>query len=453
MATASEVGIVIRDLLDSLPRGALLHLCERCNILPDSDKLLRSLLDRVYLRNLGGFLADLREEDLLVLISDHFTDVRNDQIRPKRDAASLSAEELRQVLLEYLEKGIVPLEFELEVVRDPKDEVFDEDQDSADNQDSDKDQEDFRNREASGGREPGPKFGGGPFDTLTVNWSRPRKIARVFAMLGEAAPVPLFEARFQGLIDRLGRMGIEVTLADKDGRPFLPGSARPSSDDKIRLRRNMTASVGRSEMLQAPERGVVHIGRAPGFLKPVPPPRRDGWELAVIRLRFLTAVPIADRRLQANWPHGFVEASLQGLSLPEPKKRLLATASQQFVTGNHDACELIPDVLALHSREECAALFDHFRRLNACARDYVEQIIQLVYERLGHPSPSVVRPAAPPMPSSGRVAIVGVECTDQNRAHPSIPAAPVAKPSQNDSGEGKNVRRLGMLADLFKTKG
>lgn len=431
MATASEVGIVIRDLLDSLPSAALVHLCERCNILPDSDEVLRPLLDRVYVRNLGGFLADLREEDLLGLISDHFIDVGNDQVRPKRDAASLSAEELRQVLLECLGKGIV----------------------AADNQDSDKDQEDFRNREARGGGEPGPKFGGGPFDTLTEKWSRPRKIARVFAMLGEAAPVPLFAARFQGLIDRLGRMGIEVTLADKDGSPFLPGSARPSSDDKLRLRRNLTASVGQSEKLQAPERGVVHIERAPVFLKPVPPPRRDEWELAVIRLRFLTAVPIADRRLQANWPHGFVEASLQGLSLPEPKKRLLATASHQFVAGNHDACALIPDVLALHSRGECAELFDHFRRLNACALDYVEQVIQLVYERLGHPSPSVVRPAAPPMPSSGRVAIVGVECTDQNRAHPSIPAAPVAKPSQNDSSDGKNVRRLGMLADLFKTQG
>jgi hypothetical protein len=205
-------------------------------------------------------------------------------------------------------------------------------------------------------------------------------------------------------------------------------------------------SVGPDEKVQAPKRAL-------NSSKPGSSPGRDEWELAVIRLRFLTAVPIADRRQQANWPHGFVDAALHGLSLPDPKRRLLATASQQFVAGNHDAEALITDVLALHSRKERKLLFDHFRRLNASATDYVEQIIQLVHARLGSPRPSVVRAAAPSMRPSGGVTVVGKDPTNRKHPHPPIPAAPTAKPCQNDSADGTNVRSLGILGDLFKTKG
>lgn len=270
-------------------------------------------------------------------------------------------------------------------------------------------------------------------------------------MLGEPAPQPLREARFLELIDSLGRMGIETTLADGDGRPFRPGSARPLIDDKIRLRRNVGANVGRREKDREPARQVAIIQQEPDSSRPVPPPQPDEWLRALIRLRFLTAVPSADRHLQADWPHAFIEAALRGLSLPERKQRLLAAACQPFVAGNHDADALIPDVLALNSREECDDLFDHFRRLNAGSLDYVEQVIQLVHEPLDHTGPSVVRSALPPTPPAERVAGLGAEHSNLNRPHPPVPATPATKPSQNEDDE-KNVRSLGSLDDLFKTK-
>lgn len=395
---------MIEDLLDSLPDDALIPLCERCDVLLRGDDA-RSILARIYSRSPESFLGALDEEDLLILISDQCIDVEKAQSRRSKNAAPPTAGELRQLLLDHLEP------------------------DRADR--------------ATKRR---PKVGRSPFDNLTEDWSRPRKLAQLFPTIEEPASEGRREARFLDWLDDLGRQGIEVTLANSDGRPFRLGSACPSSRDDIRLRRKVSVSVGRDEKVQAPKRAL-------NSSKPGPSPGRDEWELAVIRLRFLTAVPIADRRQQANWPHGFVEAALHGLSLPDPKRRLLATASQQFVAGNHDADALIPDILALHSRKEREQLFDHFRRLNASATDYVEQIIQLVHERLGPPRPSVIRAAAPSMRSSGRVAVIGENHANRNPPHPPIPAAPTAKPSQNDSADGTNERSLGILGDLFKTKG
>ena len=392
---------MIRDLLDSLPDDALIPLCERCDVLTSGDEA-RTTLARLYLRDIEGFLCALEEEDLLILISDQCIDVGKGQSRRRKNAAPPTADELRQLLLEDLAP------------------------------------ERARKRR--------PNEGGSPFDNLTEDWSPPKKLAQLFPMSEEPASEGRREARFLDWLDDLGRQGIEVTLANSDGRPFRMGSACPFSRDDIRLRRKVSVSVGRDEKVQAPKRAI-------NSSKPGPSPGRDEWELAVIRLRFLTAVPIADRRQQANWPHGFVEAALHGLSLPDPKRRLLVTASQQFVAGNHDADALIPDVLALHSRKEREQLFDHFRRLNASATDYVEQIIQLVHERLEPPRPSVIRAATPSMSSSGRVAVVSENHANRNPSHPPIPAAPTAKPSQNNSADGTNERSLGILGDLFKTKG
>ncbi len=395
---------MVRDLLDSLPDDALIPLCERCDVFLRGDDA-RSVLATIYWNSIESVLGALDEEDLLILISDQCIDVGKGQSRRRKNAAPPTADELRQLLLEHFDPA-----------------------------------------RADRARKRRPKVGGSPFDNLTEDWSRPKKLAQLFPTIEEPASEGRREARFLDWLDDLGRQGIEVTLANSDGHPFRMGSACPSSRDEIRLRRKVSVSVGRDEKVQAPKRAL-------NSSKPGPSPARDEWELAVIRLRFLTAVPMADRRQQANWPHGFVEAALHGLSLPEPKKRLLATASQQFVAGNHDADALIPDVLALHSRKEREQLFDHFRRLNAGATDYVEQIIQLVNERSRPPKTSVVRTAALSMRSTGGVAVVGKDPTNRKHPHPPIPAAPTAKPSQNDSADGTNVRSLGILGDLFKTKG
>lgn len=258
---------MIRDLLDSLPDDALIPLCERCDVLLRGDDA-RSILARIYSRSPESFLGALDEEDLLILISDHCIDVEKAQFRRSKNAAPPTAGELRQLLLDHLEP------------------------DRADR--------------ATKRR---PKVGRSHFDNLTEDWSRPKKLAQLFPTIEEPASEGRREARFLDWLDDLGRQGIEVTLANSDGHPFRMGSACPSSRDEIRLRRSrrVSVSVGRDEKVQAPKRALTAS-------KPVPSPGRDEWELAVIRLRFLTAVPIADRGHQANWLH--IRRDLLGQNIP-----------------------------------------------------------------------------------------------------------------------------------------
>jgi hypothetical protein len=162
------------------------------------------------------------------------------------------------------------------------------------------------------------------------------------------------------------------------------------------------------------------------------------YELAVLRLRFLTAIPSMDRERSQRWPAAFVDAAVTGLSLSDAHRRLLPKIAVSLRRGTHDPRTAALE-LAKHGEQDWGRLCARLRDLNDDVAAVAEEVVSLVASLLPHAAPLMAaRPTTrPPTPLPPAKA----------RQEKSVPPAPSSEPV---AASGANARPLGPLDDLFK---
>jgi hypothetical protein len=278
------------------------------------------------------------------------------------------------------------------------------------------------------------------FEDITHDWSRPRVISRIFRMLGSGVPQRLRTARFADLLVELRDLGIEACFADDpSAEPLQPGAESPGVHAKLRLRRPACPACRSGDVVQilwgepSPEAaemaeagrialgGCVVTGDDPvwrckacgrdfggGSLEPgegarrspaharsrtggpaivVQPgerpvsqkvPRPSDYNVAVLRLQFLTAVPSVERRSMPEWPAAYLEAASRGLQLRPQEASLLRAYAIGLTIGNHSPYDAIPHLSSVLAAGEWEQLLDDFVRLNPFQPELVRAIVAQV---------------------------------------------------------------------------
>jgi hypothetical protein len=282
---------------------------------------------------------------------------------------------------------------------------------------------------------------------LTEDWSRPRTLAGVMKVLGMPALQRLRTARFQRVLAELHAQGIEACLAhDSACEPLAADTESPGVRAKLRLRSGRSAtpaSRSATAPMLADDPGppiTLQVGERP-ISQQVPRPR--DYQLAVLRLQFLTAVPSVERGNMSEWPGAHLAAATRGLTLLPEEVTLLVVFANGLRMGHHSPYDAIPQLTQALSPGEWALLIADFIALNPFQRELVAAIVETVAPIAGdqgdwrpaaplpddlQESPAAVAPHAPePLAASGR-------------RTPS--AAPPREPATN-------VRDMGVLASLF----
>ncbi len=269
-------------------------------------------------------------------------------------------------------------------------------------------------------------------------WSRPRKLSRIMRVLGMEVPIRLRSTRFQEVIRALDEAGIQACL-DGDEQLLTTSDQSPGIGARVRLRRHRAPSH------RPPP--IVIVSSAGPHASPQPPAAlaHSGYETALVRLRFLTAVPSMTREHDPRWPDGYLDAAAANLQLAETERKLLRLCSASYVRGSHNPLQLIPDLLRGASIGDVEQLIDQFRWLNQDApAEALELIVGEVRSRmLGATPPFVVRPVETGSWTRAPVA-----------AAPARPSPPpdVDTPAPNSNSAQQpaaNVRELGALGDMF----
>lgn len=186
---------------------------------------------------------------------------------------------------------------------------------------------------------------------------------------------------------------------------------------------------------------VVQAGEKP---IPVQVARPSDYNLAVLRLQFLTAVPSVERRSLTAWPDGYIAAATRGLSLQPRELALLRAYAAGLCIGNHSPYDAIPRLTQVLSPTDWENLLDDFQTLNPFQPELVQTIVEQVAPITApRSSARVWREAAPPP-------------ADLSRPPHEVPAIqPVAAASSRTSPEAPpetgaaNKRDLGALAGMF----
>ncbi|MEW5850931.1 MAG: hypothetical protein AB2A00_19245 [Myxococcota bacterium] len=250
---------------------------------------------------------------------------------------------------------------------------------------------------------------------LTGAWSRPRALPPLLRQVGLECPSRLTLGRFQELLRRLELRGVEMLLPD--GTVAHMGCRSPGLEARVRLR-------ARARSTPPPEVRLVPGGRG-GSDRPVESDESQAYELALLKLRFLTAVPSVDRLHQPEWPAGFVARATDGLKLGPVHLRLITTVASTYGMGGHDPMALIPLLLPRLSPTEWERLLGDYQQLNAHSPQFVSDVVTVVRSRL-----EPARAAAP------------VLTAPPATAAPPPPEAPRAEPELNS-------RPLGALVGIF----
>ena len=241
---------------------------------------------------------------------------------------------------------------------------------------------------------------GQPFRQLSADWSRPRMIARVLRKLGRDVPERLRAARFQELIADLRSSGIEACLADDPScTPLSDTAESPGIASKLRLRLlrgqrpEPTRHAPREEAdRSAAARKAWETRRAQQAAEAGPPimiqpgerpvsqrvPRPTDYNLAVLRLQFLTAVPSVQRRSMPEWPNAYLDAATRGLQLRPQEASLLRAYSAGLSIGNHSPYDAIPHLSQVLSATEWEQLLEAFVQLNPFQPDFVQAIVEQI---------------------------------------------------------------------------
>lgn len=188
-------------------------------------------------------------------------------------------------------------------------------------------------------------------------------------------------------------------------------------------------------MVQAGERPVSQR-----ILRP-----RD-YELAVLRLQLLTAVPSAERRNMPEWPSSYLAAATRGLVLRREEETLLRAFAVGLCLGTHSPYDAIPKLAKVLSPSEWEQLLDDLVALNPFHRDMVHAIVeQILPLRTPRSDADVWQSAAP----------IAEDLREPPRAPGAYAQEPLAASGRAVAGTelpktpANNVRDLGALAGMF----
>ncbi len=484
----------VRNLLDRIPGKALKRLCKLRELpLAGSVEELRKALARSYGRQVDNLLVDLRREDLSKLFRGAVPFEGVDYYLPRRGQQSKDAlQNLAWQLFAHnqLPQALVPAsQLDLEASSEDEDDEEDEPYEPVNDNhfrrihDAEGDEEDDPYEEGEN-----PPLGlservngimdqqgamGGPGhplrEGLTEGWSRPRSLSRLLQALDMAVPQRLRVSRFQEVIDHLEKLGIEAVQADDETlTPFTRDSPSPGIASKVRLRlrrveppeerpaeRSPRAPAAKkptprpsvpmiSPDYPTPPPGLV-IVTTPPAARPAPSPHARGsnYELALLRLEFLTSVPSIDRQRQRTWPGEFLAAATRELSLDERAEKLLRLASSTFVSGHHDPMSRVVRLASLLHAHEWPPLLEDFARLNAHSQEAVETITEHAIEVAALPRVTYVATHLPPV----RAPEPPPRATPPVRPRAVTPPSPVkGRPAPTPD---VNKRDMGPLGDIF----
>ncbi len=280
---------------------------------------------------------------------------------------------------------------------------------------------------------------------VTEAWSRPREIPRLLLDSGDEVPQRLRAPRFQALLEWLREWGVEACLADDPTcTPFLSDADSPGIHAKLRLRLAQGDQGGQASPVPQVESGppiVLQTGERPVTQSA---PRPTDYRLAILRLRFLTAVPSVERQRMPGWPSAYLEAATRGLTLRPEEVKLLGTVSAGYVFGDHSPYDAIPQLEQVLSAEEWQGLIRDLHALNPFQLDVVRAIAEQVTPIADSRSEPVRRPAPPASPADLH-ALPPPE-------HKPVPLAAAGhrEPSPpKPASSTTNVRDLGALGDMF----
>jgi hypothetical protein len=328
-------------------------------------------------------------------------------------------------------------------------------------------------------------------------WSNPRPIAQIMERLALEVPQRLRTQRFHAFVSELHELGLEMALVD-GGEPLTLDDDTPGIRTEVHLRilpepaaprRAPPAAPAprRSEVTrpaERPPRPTVPARPRAAFESPPPrealPPitvvpsaprhgpaaaprvRPHDYELAKLRIQFLTSAPNIHRERSPEWADHYLQAALRGLTVGSPDTRLLAMGLRGWARTPSSPEVLVPDLMKALAAHEWEELLEDFVRLNLEVFEEVERIVRRVRELLGDaPAPAgVPRPLqhAPPRAQVQATAVTFLAAPAVSRAEtPSRGAAgsPTARPANPPGNPAqveapRNERDIGVLADIFK---
>ncbi|MFO0570175.1 MAG: hypothetical protein U0263_31315 [Polyangiaceae bacterium] len=308
---------------------------------------------------------------------------------------------------------------------------------------------------------------GHPFRALSADWSRPRMIARLLRKLGRDVPERLRAPRFQELVADLREMGIDACLADDPScTPLGDDAESPGIAAKLRLRlagARQSASGPRTEAPRedrsAAARKAWETRRAQSAGDAGPPivvqagerpvsqrvPRPSDYNLAVLRLQFLTAVPSVQRRAMPEWPSVYLEAATRGLHLRPQEETLLRAYSAGLSIGNHSPYDAIPHLSQALSATEWEQLLEDFVALNPFQPEFVQAIVEQIEPVTAPRSQARTWKSAEPTPEDLREPTKSSEPSRERAAASGRSTSVAPEPEQ----PGTNVRDLGALSGMF----
>jgi len=251
-------------------------------------------------------------------------------------------------------------------------------------------------------------------------WSRPRTVSRLLVVLYDQEFTRLRTARFHRLLRDLDAYGVELCIADDpDRQPLALDAASLGLDAPVRLRMRSAESQPTDDARTAPQPVVVKPTSATttaplqpvrvipdpgGRISQVPAARTTPYELAQLRLEFLTAAPSVDRAHDPLWPDAFLNAAARGIDLHEREQRYLRLAANSFVSGSHDPMGRVMRLTRVLHPDDWPLLLLDYERLNPdAAPELVNEVLRHASELASLPHEPVVAFApAPPAPRPSR---------------------------------------------------
>lgn len=396
----------VREILDRVPGSTLSYLCQVKGIStrgPVDDR--RSALTQAYGRHVSHLLQDLRRSDLSKIFRRAIEfDGRTYRLRNRVRYAKA---ELLQFAMEFFVYESVPDTFTRESGDEDDEDDVEEGDDEAQDEDGPEESDGEEEEEEAG--DDGDELPAALQRLLEPLrpgiWSRSRTVGRLLEICYERTYERLRTTRFHQLLADLDRYGIQVSYADDDTHePLALDADAPRLETELRLRwagelvlsnppsphwdqpTLFSNPSSPSESPPAPSMPVNLFGkeesrprsrRSPEFAQPlavVPdPPRQQpvasasrpvDYELALLRLEFLTAVPFADRVRDPHWPEAFLDAATRGLELDDRSRRFLGLAAKSFASGSHDPMPRVVRLARVLRPDEWPLLLIDFERLN-----------------------------------------------------------------------------------------
>lgn len=454
-----------RELLDCLGRTTLVRLIhERGLAASRENDERRKTLAHSYRGDVETLIGELNRQELVEIFRQLTFEVGGEAVYLP-NPGKYRLDELRAFAVRAFAGRRVRIvgEFRPASELEAPDDAFDEAQDDAATEEALEEDSETEEDDESGNLPGEPSH---PFSHLSADWSRPRMIARVLHKLGRDVPERLRAARFQELIADLRASGIEACLADDTSCTPLDHTAEsPGIASKLRLRLLLgeRPEPGRQAPREDADRGAAarkawETRRAHQAVEAGPPiviqagerpvsqriPRPTDYNLAVLRLQFLTAVPSVQRRSMPEWPNAYLDAATRGLQLRPQEAALLRAYSAGLSIGNHSPYDAIPHLSQALSATEWEQLLDAFVQLNPFQPDFVQAIVAQIEPVTAPKSEARTWRSAEPTAEDLREPARSSEpARDPVAASARTPTPP--QPEEPST----NVRDLGALSGMF----